>query len=619
MRAEEQRYRAQTASGDPRILSQAAGGQDPGMISFGPKKTVNTSDADKIKAWAASALEGCASFEEDVTLMVAELECREPGCPPVETVVSLLDKANPQKIKITKAMSEVQQADVVSAMERLKADAEAKPITVRVKTPAGTCVEVVTQALESVCDLKSKAAQLAGVSKERLLLTYQGHSLAEHASVGQSGLEDGCTIEYGVGAAYYWQGEGTLAVSMDLHAKNRARLLEQFKSAKDVPPNAFIILEGGHSAERYDSDHEPIFRQESFFHWAFGVMEPDCTAVIDIDASESVLFVPRLPEQYAVWMGKIKTCDELKLKYGVDEVRYTDEIDAYFTEKDGAPPSPSVTLYTLKGQNTDSGSWAKEASFDGVEKYRVDSGKLFPIIVELRVFKTAEELEVLRYVADMTCKAHMEVMRQCRPGLREYQMEAVFQHYVYDQGGCRNCAYTCICATGPNPAVLHYGHAGAPNSREIKDGDIGLYDMGAEYHCYCADITSTFPANGTFTSDQRLVYQAVLNAVEAVERAMKPGINWGDMHRLAWRVMMQGLLDMGVLQGSLDAIMDARVPELFMACGLGHFIGLDTHDVGGYPRGVQRIDEPGIRALRCAKPPYPQNQQTLCATRVATT
>eukprot|EP01043_Picozoa_sp_COSAG02_P015378 COSAG02_NODE_655_length_18811_cov_23.089515_1_plen_499_part_10 len=499
------------------------------MISFGPKKTATTSDADKIKAWASSALEGSA-FGKDVTLMVAELECREPGCPPVETVVSVLDKANPQKIKIIKAMSDVMEADVTEAMERLKVDAGSGPITVRVKTPAGTCVEVATQALESVCDLKTKAAQMSGVAKERLLLEYQGNPLTDHATVGQSGLEDGCTIEYGVGAAYYWQGEGTLPVSMGLHAKNRARLLEQFKSAKDVPANAFIVLEGGHSATRYDSDHEPVFRQESFFHWAFGVMEPDCTAVVDIDASTSVLFIPRLPEQYAVWMGKIKTCDEIKLKYGVDEVRYTDEIDAYFTERDGVPPSPPVTLYTLKGQNTDSGSWAKEASFDGIEKYRVDSGKLFPIIVELRVFKTEEELEVLRYVTDVTCKAHMEVMRQCRPGLREYQMEAVFQNYAYEKGGCRNCAYTCICATGPNPAVLHYGHAGAPNSREIKDGDIGLYDMGVEYHCYCADITSSFPANGTFTEDQRLVYQAVFDAVDAVERTMKPGINWGDMH-----------------------------------------------------------------------------------------
>jgi Xaa-Pro dipeptidase len=568
------------------------------MISFGPKKTASTSHADQIRAWAASALEGSAAFAEDVTLMVAELECREPGCPPVETVVSVLDKANPQKVKIIKAMADVEQADVAFAVERLKAEAEAAPITVHIKTPVGTCVDVTTQALETICDLKAKAAAAAGIPAERLRLMYLGRPMTDHMPVAQTGLKDGCTIEHGVGAAYFWQGEGTLAVSMALHAKNRARLLEQFKSAKDVPPNSFVILEGGNSSTRYDSDHEPVFRQESFFHWAFGVTEPDCIGVIDIDSSTTILFIPRLPAEYAVWMGKIKTCADQKLKYGVDEVRYVDELDAYFTEKDGAPPSPPAVLYTLKGQNTDSGSWAKEASFDGIEKYRVDSGKLFPIIVELRVFKTEEEMEVLRYVTDVTCKAHMEVMRQIRPGLREYQMESLFQHYVYEQGGCRNCAYTCICATGPNPAVLHYGHAGAPNARMIKEGDIGLYDMGAEYHCYCSDITSTFPASGSFNPEQRLVYQAVLDAGEAGEATMKPGTNWADMHRLAWRVMMQGLLDMGVLCGSLDAIMEARVPELFMACGLGHFIGLDTHDVGGYPRGVQRIDEPGIRALR---------------------
>lgn len=135
----------------------------------------------------------------------------------------------------------------------------------------------------------------------------------------------------------------------------------------------------------------------------------------------------------------------------------------------------------------------------------IDNGRLFPLIVELRVFKTDEEIEVLRYVADVTCKAHMEVMRQCTAGLREYQCEALFQQYVYFHGGCRNCAYTCICASGGNGAVLHYGHAGAPNSKLIKNGDMCLYDMGAEYHCYCSDITSSFPANGKFTEDQKLV------------------------------------------------------------------------------------------------------------------
>ena len=583
------------------------------MISFGATAPRDAGASDRIKAWTETALAG-GPFKEDVTLMVAELECHEPGCPPIETVVSLLDEANPQKIKIVKAMRDVQQEDISFAVERLKAEAAAPPITVRVKTPVGTTVEVSAGALETICDLKGKVAAASGLPAERLRLMYLGMPLTEdHMPVAQTGLKDGCTVEHGVGAAFFWQGEGTLAVSMRLHSNNRERLLEQFKSpdvhggkclfSPDVPPNSFIILEGGQSAMRNDSDHEPVFRQESFFHWAFGVSEPDCYGVIDIDASKSILFVPRLPEEYAVWMGKIKSTDDFRLKYSVDEVRYTDELDSFFTQKDGAPPAPPVMMYTLRGQNTDSGSWAKPASFEGMEKYRVDSGRLFPIMVELRVFKTEEEMEVLRYVTDVTCKAHMEVMRRCRPGLREYQMESLFQHFVYEQGGCRNCAYTCICATGPNPAVLHYGHAGAPNARLIKDGDIGLYDMGAEYHCYCSDITSSFPANGVFTPDQRCVYQAVLDAVEAVEATMKPGTNWADMHRLAWRVMMQGLLDMGVLCGELDALIEARVPELFMACGLGHFIGLDTHDVGGYPRGVQRVDEPGIKALRYAHQP----------------
>eukprot|EP01048_Picozoa_sp_COSAG05_P001931 COSAG05_NODE_71_length_22071_cov_17.527149_12_plen_109_part_00 len=103
---------------------------------------------------------------------------------------------------------------------------------------------------------------------------------------------------------------------------------------------------------------------------------------------------------------------------------------------------------------------------------------------------------------------------------------------------------------------------GAPNSRLIQDGDIGLYDMGAEYHCYCSDITSSFPANGVFTPDQRAVYQGVFDAVQAVEAAMKPGTSWADMHRLAWRVMMQALMAMGVLQGDLEALIEARVPEM---------------------------------------------------------
>ena len=120
--------------------------------------------------------------------------------------------------------------------------------------------------------------------------------------------------------------------------------------------------------------------------------------------------------------------------------------------------------------------------------------------------------------------AHSEVMRYAKPGLMEYQLESLFMHHTYTHGGCRHMAYTCICACGPNPAVLHYGHAGAPNARLLKEGDQALLDMGAEYHCYAADITCSFPISSDFTRDQVLVHEAVLAAQVAVIGALKPGV-----------------------------------------------------------------------------------------------
>ena len=120
--------------------------------------------------------------------------------------------------------------------------------------------------------------------------------------------------------------------------------------------------------------------------------------------------------------------------------------------------------------------------------------------------------------------AHSEVMRYAKPGQMEYQLESLFMHHTYTHGGCRHMAYTCICACGPNPAVLHYGHAGAPNARLLKEGDQALLDMGAEYHCYAADITCSFPISSDFTPDQILIHEAVLAAQVAVIGALKPGV-----------------------------------------------------------------------------------------------
>lgn len=308
------------------------------------------------------------------------------------------------------------------------------------------------------------------------------------------------------------------------------------------------------------------------------------------------MFVPRLDKEYIVWMGKIYPTSYFASKYAVDECYFTDQIKAVFEEK------KVEKLLTLKGQNTDSGSWTKEAFFDGISSFNVDNQVLHPVISELRVFKTPEEMEVLRYCNDVSSAAHKEIMRRIRPGWMEYQAESLFKHHCYTFGGCRHVSYTCIGATGENCAVLHYGHAGAPNDRLIRDGDMCLFDMGAEYYCYTSDITCSFPVNGKFTDDQKNIYNAVLKSNRAVQAAMKPGVSWVDMHLTADRVHLEELTKMGLVKGDIDEMMACRLGALFMPHGLGHFMGHDVHDVGGYPEdGPKRSDKDGLKSLRTAR------------------
>ncbi|XP_047566907.1 xaa-Pro dipeptidase isoform X1 [Lutra lutra] len=315
----------------------------------------------------------------------------------------------------------------------------------------------------------------------------------------------------------FWLGNETLKVPLALFALNRQRLCEQLRKNPACPAGAVVLLQGGEDAQRYCTDTGILFRQESFFHWAFGVTDPGCYGTIDVGTGKSTLFVPRLPASYATWMGKIHSKEYFKEKYAVDDVQYTDEIASVLTSQ-----NPSVLL-TLRGVNTDSGSVCREASFEGISKFNVNNTILHPEIVECRVFKTDMELEVLRYTNRISSEAHREVMKAVKVGMKEYEMESLFEHYCYSRGGMRHSSYTCICGSGENSAVLHYGHAGAPNDRTIQDGDMCLFDMGGEYYCFSSDITCSFPANGKFTADQKAIYEAVLRSCRAVMSAMKPG------------------------------------------------------------------------------------------------
>uniref|UniRef100_A0A4W3JYE6 Xaa-Pro dipeptidase n=1 Tax=Callorhinchus milii TaxID=7868 RepID=A0A4W3JYE6_CALMI len=350
-------------------------------------------------------------------------------------------------------------------------------------------------------------------------------------------------------------GNETLQVPMAVFSLNRRRLCQRLKDNVNVPKNGIVLLQGGEQSQRYCTDTDNVFRQESFFHWTFGVTEANIYGAIEVASGKTHLFIPKLPENYAVWMGTIHPPNFFKDKYGVDKVHYTCDVSQHWPEID----------YVY------------------------------------RVIKTDLEMEILRYTNRISSEAHKEVMKAVRVGMKEYELESLFEHYCYKRGGMRHTSYTCICGSGINSAVLHYGHASAPNDKTILDGDLCLFDMGGEYYCYGSDITCTFPANGQFTADQRAIYEAVLRSSRAVMQAVRPGVAWPDMHRLADRVHLEELTKIGILQGSVENMMKVHLGAVFMPHGLGHFLGCDVHDVGGYPEGVDRIEEPGLRSLRTAR------------------
>ena len=395
-----------------------------------------------------------------------------------------------------------------------------------------------------------------------------------------------------------------------------------------------VYLEGGIASTRYSTDHEPIFRQESYFHYLFGVREPDVSGCVEIATGRATLFVPRLPEDYATVMGRIKTTEEIREEYGVDEVRYgeADEIERYLVEaleragkkkkenggenshpeSDGQSSSAdadggSPELLLLSGLNTDSGETSDPPSFPASSPLTpfLNESALHPDLAECRVVKSEAELSLLRHVTELSSFAHAYAMRATRPGMTEYQSESLFRHYCYYNGGARHLGYTAICGCGPSSAVLHYGHAGAPNDRSVGEGDLCLFDLGAEYCCYGSDVTCTFPASGTFDERQRAVYGGVLDAQRAVMEMLRSGTSWVDCHKAAEACILRALIGIGIVhpgEKTVEDLVDMRLGAVFMPNGLGHFIGIDTHDVGGYlPGDPPRIMEPGFRSLRTAR------------------
>jgi Xaa-Pro aminopeptidase len=212
------------------------------------------------------------------------------------------------------------------------------------------------------------------------------------------------------------------------------------------------------------------------------------------------------------------------------------------------------------------------------------------LLHDMRLYKSPAELNLMRRSAEIAAQAHVRAMKVCKPGMMEYQLEAEFLH-EFMLNGARSPAYTTIVGGGANGCILHY----VDNDQPLKDGDLVLIDAGCELDFYASDITRTFPVSGTFSEPQRQLYQLVLDAQYAAIAEVKPGNHWNDPHVAAVKVLTEGLLSLGLLDGELETLIEEEAYKAFYMHRTGHWLGMDVHDVGEYKVGDEwRVLEPGM-------------------------
>ncbi|MEM7515396.1 MAG: aminopeptidase P N-terminal domain-containing protein, partial [Planctomycetota bacterium] len=217
----------------------------------------------------------------------------------------------------------------------------------------------------------------------------------------------------------------------------------------------------------------------------------------------------------------------------------------------------------------------------------VDPG---PLLHEQRLFKSEFEIDLMQRAADITHEAHVALMTQVEPGVFEYELDALLD-YTFRRMGGNGPAYGNIVAGGVNACILHY----TENDAELKDGDLLLVDAGCELDCYASDVTRTFPVNGRFSKEQRALYEVVLEAQLAGIAEVRPGNIVTNMHDTATRVLCEGLIRLGLLEGSLEKVLEDKAYRRFYMHGTGHWLGLDVHDCGAYAhKGDSRQFEAGM-------------------------
>jgi len=366
--------------------------------------------------------------------------------------------------------------------------------------------------------------------------------------------------------------------------------LEEFM--RRMESNSVAIIPSAREATRSNDTHYR-FRQDSDFYYVTGFEEPESIAIVrpGQDPHYTLFVRPRDPER-EIWDGRRAGIDGAKSEFGANESFPIAEFDERLQDiLDGAEK-----LYYRLGVNRD----LDETIINQIARMRAVNRKpIHPpqtivdpatIIHEMRVLKSADEIELMQVAADIAAEAHCEAMKASRPGMQEYEVEALIEK-VFRQRGAAGPAYTSIVGAGANATVLHYIN----NDGQLHDGDLLLVDAGAEYKGYASDITRTFPINGRFTKPQREIYDLVLKAQMACVEMVRPGTTHDQLKQHSIEVLTEGMVELGLLDGKPEELIKEKKYERFYMHGLGHMLGIDVHDVGRYYYGKEsRALEPGV-------------------------
>ena len=361
----------------------------------------------------------------------------------------------------------------------------------------------------------------------------------------------------------------------------------------EMEPNSIAILPAAPMYIR-NRDVEHIYRQDSDFQYLSGFPEPE--AVIALipgrEHGEYVLFCRERDPARELWDGLRAGQDGAISEYGADDAFPIGDIDDILP---GLIEGRSRVYYAI-GSNQEFDhrlmewintirSKARQGAQPPNEFVALDH-----LLHDLRLYKSANEIKVMKQAAEISARAHIRAMQASRAGLYEYHLEAELD-YEFRKGGAKMPAYGSIVAAGKNACILHYRE----NDALLKDGDLVLIDAGCEIDCYASDITRTFPVSGRFSPEQKAIYELVLAANEEAFKHIEPGRHWNEAHEATVRVITAGLVELGLLQGDVDELIAAEAYKAFYMHRAGHWLGMDVHDVGDYKVGGEwRVLEPGM-------------------------